>query len=155
MFNTGKENILDQLKNIHRGKWTMSKPCSGPGIRSPSEVRRNRVISQWEKILSSPHFSWTFPSTSHSLGLPPPPCPNSWSSLPPHTKARGTHTPLLPFWAWYPLMRPHGLDMAICRYHRRSDWSQNHDGHHYFSSWSDLAVEKTAFKSSTVSAPVV
>ncbi len=95
--------------------------------------------------------TWLSSSTSHSLGLPPPPCPNSGSSLPPHTKARGTHIPILPFWAWYPLMRPRVLDMAIWKYHRRSDWSQDHDGC-YFSSWNDLAVEKTASKSSAVSA---
>jgi len=33
------------------------------------------------------------PSTSHSLGLPPPTCTNSWSSLPPHTKEAQIHTP--------------------------------------------------------------
>ncbi len=48
-------------------------------------------------------------------------------------------------------MRPHGLDMTIWRYHRWSGWSQDHDGP-YFSSWNDLPVEKTASKSSAVSA---
>ncbi len=38
------------------------------------------------------------PSTSHSLGLPPPLCPNIWSSFPPHTKAStDPHTPP-PIW---------------------------------------------------------
>jgi hypothetical protein len=73
------------------------------------------------------------------------------STLLPHTKDKGTHTLLLPFWAWYPLMRPHGLDMAIRWYHRRSEWSQDHNGH-YFSSWKDLTVKKSASKSSAVSA---
>ncbi len=35
------------------------------------------------------------------------------STLLPHTKDKWTHIPLHPFWAWYPLMHPHGLDMAI------------------------------------------
>ncbi len=48
-------------------------------------------------------------------------------------------------------MRPRGLNMAIRRYHRQSDWSQDHNGR-YFSSWNDLAVEKSASKSSAVSA---
>ncbi len=102
-------------------------------------------------MLLSPHSPGLCPSTSHSLGLPPPLCPYSWSSIPPHTKARGTHIPVLPFWAWSPLMRPRGLNMATGRYHRWSDWSQDHNGR-YFSSWNDLAVEKTASKSSAVSA---
>jgi len=73
------------------------------------------------------------------------------STLFPHTKAKGTHTPLLPFWAWHPLMRPHGLDMAIRWYHRRSEWSQDNNGC-YFSSRKDLTVKKFASKSSAVSA---
>ncbi len=68
-----------------------------------------------------------------------------------HTKAKGTHTALLPFWAWYPLMRPRGLHMAIQWYHRRSVWCQDHNGR-YFSSWNDLTVKKPASKSSAVSA---
>jgi hypothetical protein len=105
------------------------------------------------KMLSSPHFNWKFPlhltwpgaSSSYlpqQLILTPPP---------PHTEARGTYTPLLLFWAWCPLMRPRGLNMAIRRYHRRSDWSQDHNGR-YFSSWNDFTVKKSASKSSAVSA---
>jgi hypothetical protein len=49
---TGKEKILDRQKNNHHRKWTRTKLCSGPRMRSPSEVRRNRVNlyvaeSQW------------------------------------------------------------------------------------------------------------
>jgi len=73
------------------------------------------------------------------------------STLLPHTKDKWTHIPLLPFWAWYPLMRPHGLDMAIWWYHRRSEGSQDHNGR-YFSSWIDLTVTESASKSSAVSA---
>ncbi len=48
----GKEKILDQLKNNHRRKWTRTKLCSGPGMRSLSEVLRNRVnISHTVKTL--------------------------------------------------------------------------------------------------------
>jgi len=79
------------------------------------------------------------------------PAPTADSPFLPLTKDKGTHTPLLPFWAWYPLMRPHGLDMAIRWYHRRSEWSQDHNGR-YFSSWNDLTVKKSASKSSAVSA---
>ncbi len=111
--------------------------------RPYQSVRQHATISTLlQDFPPPPHIAWG------SLLLS---VANSWSSLPPHTKARGTHIPLLPFWAWYPLMRPHGLDMAIWRYHRQSDWSQDHDGR-YFSSWNDLAVEKTASKSSVVSA---
>ncbi len=39
----GKNRYLDQLKNNHRRKLTRAEPCSGPGMRAPSEVRRNRV----------------------------------------------------------------------------------------------------------------
>ena len=73
------------------------------------------------------------------------------STLLPHTKDKWTHIPLHPFWAWYPLMRPHGLDMAIWWYHRRSEGSQDHNGR-YFSSWIDLTVTESASKSSAVSA---
>ncbi len=79
------------------------------------------------------------------------PAPTADSNLLPHTKAKGTHTTLLPFWAWYPLMRPRGLDMAIQWYHRRSDRSQDHNGR-YFSSWNDLTEKKSASKSSAISA---
>ncbi len=78
------------------------------------------------------------------------PAPTANSTLLPHTKAKGTPTPLLPFWAWYPLRRPRGLDMTIQGYHRRSDWSQDHNGR--FSSWKDLTVKKSASKCSAVSA---
>ncbi len=37
------------------------------------------------------------PSTTHGLGPPCSTCPNSWCTLLPHTKAKGAHTPLLPF----------------------------------------------------------
>ncbi len=48
-------------------------------------------------------------------------------------------------------MRPRGLNMAIRRYHRRSDWSEDHNDR-YFSSWNGLTVKKSASKSSAVSA---
>ncbi len=41
--------------------------------------------------------------------------------------------------------------LAIRWYHRRSEWSQDHNGC-YFSSWNDLTVKKSASKSSAVSA---
>jgi hypothetical protein len=63
----------------------------------------------------------------------------------------GDHIPLLLFWAWNPLIRPRGLDMAIQEYHKRSDWSLDHNGH-YLSSWNDLTMKKFASKSSAVSA---
>ncbi len=56
MFNAWEEKILDQLKNNHRRKLTRAKPCSGPGMRSPTEVWRNRVKGtvqrelRWVKI---------------------------------------------------------------------------------------------------------
>ncbi len=72
-------------------------------------------------------------------------------TLLPQTKDKWTHTPLHPFWAWHPLMRPHGLDMAIWWYHRRSEGSQDHNGR-YFSLWIDLTVKEFVSKSSAVSA---
>jgi hypothetical protein len=43
MFNEWEEKILDQLKNNHRRKLTRAEPCSGPRMRAPSEVQRNRA----------------------------------------------------------------------------------------------------------------
>ena len=57
MFNEWEEKILDQLKNNHRRKLTRAKPCSGPGMRSPSEVRRNRVNDD----AHLPSYVYTFP----------------------------------------------------------------------------------------------
>jgi hypothetical protein len=59
-------------------------------------ARPNQSVRQlWYYLHTSPGLS---PSTSHSLGLPPPHCLNSWSSLPPLIKAsRDTHTPP-PIW---------------------------------------------------------
>ncbi len=38
-----KEKIFDRLKNNHCRKWIRAKLCSGPRMRSPSEVQQNRV----------------------------------------------------------------------------------------------------------------
>ncbi len=65
------------------------------------------------------------PSTSHSLGLPPPLCPNSWSPLPPHTKAsRDTH-PSTHNGVWWPRCAASGLSVDIWRPPRQSHWSQD------------------------------
>ncbi len=53
------------------------------------------------------------PSTPHGLGPPSSTCTNSWSILPPHTKAMGGPHTRPPFWAWNPLMRPRGLSTTF------------------------------------------
>ncbi len=72
-------------------------------------------------------------------------------TLLPQIKDKWTHIPLHPFWAWHPLMQPHGLDTTIWWYHKRSEGSQDHNDQ-YFSSWIDLTVKESASKSSAVSA---
>ncbi len=92
------------------------------------------------------------PDPPHSLRVPPLLCLHCWSSLTLRPRPVESHIPLHPFFcAWYPRMRPRGLDMAIWRQHRQSDWSQDQAGH-YISSWNDPAVEKTASKSLAASA---
>ncbi len=109
------------------------------------------------KILSSPYFNWKFPPHTTWPGTSFFYLPQQLiqpSCLTPRPKEPTQHTPFLPFWAWYPLMRPRGLHMAIRLYHRRSDWSQDRNGR-YFSSWNNLTVKKSASKSSAVSAQEV
>ena len=68
---SGKEKILDQLKNNHRRKLTRAEPCSGPGMRAPSEVRRNRVkelIPNWLSVFyESFQVCWDFLTGSRKL----------------------------------------------------------------------------------------
>ncbi len=97
---------------------------------------------EFNHLHTSQHMAWDL------LLLP---APTADSTLLPTPRPKESTHPPYPFWAWCPLMRPHGLHMAIRWYHRRSDWSQDHNGC-YFSSWKDLTVKKSASKSSAVSA---
>ncbi len=87
--------------------------------------------------------------TRHGLGPPSSTCLNSWlHPPPPHQGQMDPHTPSPLFEhgiLWCSLMA------SIWWYHRRSEGSQDHNGR-YFSSWIDLTVKKSAYKSSAVSA---
>ncbi len=97
--------------------------------RAPLSVSKTR-------IQPSPHHMACMVSPSST-------CPNSWCTLLPQTKAKGTHTPLHTPGAWWPQCATSGLSVDIWRPPRPSHWSQD-QAWLYFSSWIFLAVEKTA-----------
>ncbi len=128
--------------------------ATGGGEKSPDLLlcTRPRPFQSTRQDFNHLHTSSKLsPSTPHGLRPPSSTCTNSWSSPPPHTKAKGTHTPLLPFWAWWPRCAASGLSVNIWRPPRPSHWSQD-QAWLYFSSWIFLAVEKTALESSAFSA---
>ncbi len=156
---TASGSIFHQLLAATRKRRKITKPPN-KGHEPHANQVSNKGTPFW-KGLAPQQPSKQLPTISTlQLNLPPPhhmawdllllPAPTADSSPLLIPRPWGDHIPLLPFWAWNPLIWPRGLDMAIQEDHKRSDWSLDHNGR-YLSSWNDLTVKKSAFKSSAVS----
>jgi hypothetical protein len=103
--------------------WAPFQSSNQKGLELPANQVSNKGAPFW-KGRAPQQPSWQIPTIyTLQLNFPPPPhmawdllllpAPTADPSSLLTPRPWGDHIPLLPFWAWSPLMRPRGLGMAF------------------------------------------